>query len=53
MVIPRLNERFECMLYRRRLEIDVAEVVPDLKGLSMATRELRDSERFKQVLQVL
>jgi len=40
------------MLFRRRLEFDVAEVVPDLQGLTSATRELKDSARFKGVLQV-
>lgn len=52
MTIPRLVERFDCMLFRRRLEFDVAEVVPDLQGLTSAARELKDSARFKGVLQV-
>ncbi|KAL7410280.1 hypothetical protein BDY24DRAFT_186432 [Mrakia frigida] len=53
MTIPRLVERFDCMLFRRRLEFDVAEVVPDLQGLTSAARELKDSTRFKGVLQVV
>ena len=53
MSIPRLVERFDCMLFRRRLEFDVAEVVPDLQGLASATKELKASARFKGVLQVV
>lgn len=52
MAIPRLHERFEAMLFRRKLEIEIAEILPDLKALSSAVQELKDSARFKQVLHV-
>lgn len=52
MTIPRLAERLDCMLYRRRLEIDMEEIRPELDIVHRATKELRVSTRFKLVLQV-
>lgn len=52
MTVPRLSERLDVMLYRRRLEIDIAEVRPELDILRSAISELRKSLAFKQVLQV-
>jgi diaphanous 1 len=52
MVIPRLTERLDCMLYRRRLELEVAEVKPDVDMVRNAGAELRSSVKFKQVLSV-
>jgi len=52
MVIPRLAERLDCMLYRRRLELEIAEVKPDVDMVRNAGAELRSSVKFKQVLSV-
>ena len=52
MTIPRLAERLECMLYRRKLELEVEEIRPELNIVHMAAKELRSSIRFKRVLQV-
>ena len=52
MVIPRLTERLDCMLYRRRLELEIAEVKPDVDMVRNAGAELRSSLKFKQVLSV-
>lgn len=52
MSIPRLSERIECMQFRRRLDLDIEEVRPDLDILRNASRELRSSSKFKQTLQV-
>ena len=52
MVIPRLTERVDCMLYRRRLELEIAEVKPDVDMVRNAGSELRSSVKFKQVLTV-
>lgn len=52
MVIPRLAERLKCMLFRRRLELDIEEIRPELNALRNASHELRSSSKFKQVLQV-
>ena len=52
MVIPRLAERLDCMLYRRRLELEIAEVKPDVDMVRNAGAELRSSIKFKQVLSV-
>ncbi|GLB34079.1 putative diaphanous FH3 domain contatinign protein [Lyophyllum shimeji] len=53
MTIPRLAERLECMLYRRKLDLDIAEIRPELNILRNACHELRTSQRFKQVLQAV
>lgn len=52
MTVPRLSDRLECMLFRRRLDIDVSEIRPDLDIVHSATKELRSSTKFKIVLQV-
>lgn len=52
VTIPRLPERIECMLYRRKLDLDIAEIRPELNILRNATLELRTSKKFKQILQV-
>lgn len=51
-VIPRLAERLDCMLYRRRLELEIAEVKPDVDMVRNAGAELRSSVKFKKVLSV-
>lgn len=50
--VPRLSQRLECMLYRRKLELEVEEIRPDMQTVRDACKELRGSERFKAVLQV-
>jgi hypothetical protein len=40
------------MIYRRRLELDIEEIRPDLDILHNASRELKTSQRFRRVLQV-
>lgn len=52
MHIPRLEERLECMTYRRRLDLDITELRPELEMLHNAAHELRTSQKFKQILQV-
>ena len=52
MSIPRLPERVSCMIYRRKLDFDIAELRPDLDFLRSAALELRRSTKFKQLLQV-
>lgn len=53
MTISRLSQRLECILYRRRLEMDMEEVRPELEMLRSAGSELRTSLRFKKVLQTV
>ena len=50
--IPRLSQRLDCMLYRRKLELEVEEIRPDMQTIRDACRDLRCSEKFKVVLQV-
>ena len=52
MDMPRIADRLQSMVYRRRLELDVEEIRPELDILHSASRELRMSQRFKRVLQV-
>ena len=40
------------MQYRRKLEIEIEEVRPELNIVRNASHELRGSVKFKQVLQV-
>jgi len=41
------------MLYRRKLEMEMEELKPDLTILRSAATELRDSHRFKKLLQAV
>ena len=52
MDVPRIADRLKCMIYRRRLELDVEEIRPELDILHSASRELKTSQKFKRVLQV-
>jgi diaphanous 1 len=52
LAVPRLSERLSCMIYWRKLEIDVDELGTELSVLRAATDELRGSKRFKRVLEV-
>lgn len=51
--IPRLKERLETMVFRQRFDMHMAEVMPDLAILRGAAMELRESERFRDVLRVV
>ncbi|KAJ3522423.1 hypothetical protein NMY22_g11895 [Coprinellus aureogranulatus] len=53
MKIPRLQERLECMIYRRKVDLELEGLRPDLNTLRNASKELRASERFKVVLRVV
>ncbi|KAJ3474280.1 hypothetical protein NLI96_g12545 [Meripilus lineatus] len=53
MVIPRLSHRLECMLFRRKLELEIEEIRPELDITRNASRELRSSTRFNRVLQTI
>lgn len=52
MVIPRLGERLQCMITRRRLEMDMEELKPELSILRCAADELKNSIKFKKLLGV-
>lgn len=52
ITIPRLSQRLDSMLYRRKLELDIEEIRPELNIVRNASQELRSSKKFKQVLQV-
>jgi diaphanous 1 len=53
MDVPRIADRLKCMIYRRRLELDVEEIRPELDILHSASRELKTSQKFKRVLQAV
>ena len=52
MVIPRLEQRINCMITRRRFDLDLEELRPELAILRNATDEIYRSQKFKKVLQV-
>jgi diaphanous 1 len=52
MLIPRLPERLTCMLYRRKLELDMEELKPESLILRAATEELKQSIKLKRILAV-
>jgi hypothetical protein len=41
------------MIYRRKLDLEIAEIRPELNILRNASYEVRHSDRFKQVLRVV
>ncbi|KAG6373818.1 hypothetical protein JVT61DRAFT_5963 [Boletus reticuloceps] len=53
MSIPRLSQRMDCMIFRRRFELDLEEIRPDLKTVRDACLELRYSQLFKRTLQAI
>ncbi|KAI0034599.1 hypothetical protein K488DRAFT_83894, partial [Vararia minispora EC-137] len=56
MTIPHLGTRLECMIFRRRLELDVEELRPELDILRNASREVKGppgpASAFQAVLSV-
>lgn len=48
--IPRIKERLEAMVFKQRFEMQIAELIPDLAILRSAMIEIKESERFKDVL---
>lgn len=40
------------MIFRRRLELDIADIRPELRIVRNAALELRQSAKFKKLLQV-
>lgn len=52
MTLPRLSERLECMIFRRKLEYEIEEIRPDLYIVRNASRELQNASRFRRVLRV-
>ncbi|KAF9585106.1 hypothetical protein BGW38_003868 [Lunasporangiospora selenospora] len=51
--IPRLPERLSSMIFRRRLEIEVGELKPEMDVLRMAIDELYSSKRLKGLLRTV
>lgn len=52
MSIPRLEERLTCMITRRRFEMDLEEIRPELSIFRNAASEIRNSEQLREVLKV-
>ncbi|KAF9932468.1 hypothetical protein FBU30_008171, partial [Linnemannia zychae] len=51
--IPRLSERVSSMIFRRRLEIDVSELKPEMDVLRLTIEELHNSRRLKSLLKTV
>ncbi|KAI8922241.1 hypothetical protein DFJ77DRAFT_445848 [Powellomyces hirtus] len=50
MHIPRLCHRLEHMLFRKRFEEEVEEVVPDMETVLLACEQVRNSKRLRTLL---
>ncbi|KAG0314255.1 hypothetical protein BGZ99_008272 [Dissophora globulifera] len=53
MDIPRLSERVSAMIFRRRLEIEVGELKPEMDVLRLTIEELYSSKRLKSLLKTV
>ncbi|KAG0366943.1 hypothetical protein BGZ54_004660 [Gamsiella multidivaricata] len=53
MDIPRLSERVSAMIFRRRLEIEVGELKPEMDVLRLTIEELQSSRRLKSLLKTV
>ncbi|EEB96005.1 hypothetical protein MPER_04934 [Moniliophthora perniciosa FA553] len=53
ITIPRLTERLDAMIFRRKLEFDVEFFFPELNILKSACSDLVMSQRFKGVLKAI
>ncbi|KAF9997306.1 hypothetical protein BGZ79_009002 [Entomortierella chlamydospora] len=51
--IPRLSERLSSMIFRRRLEIDVGELKPEMDVLRQTIEELKSSKRLRSLLKTV
>ncbi|KAF9438927.1 hypothetical protein BGZ76_002926 [Entomortierella beljakovae] len=51
--IPRLSERVSAMIFRRRLEIDVSELKPEMDVLRLTIEELQKSRKLKSLLKTV
>ncbi|KAG0234469.1 hypothetical protein BGW41_001142 [Actinomortierella wolfii] len=51
--IPRLSERLTAMIFRRRLEIEIAELTPEMEVLRCTIQELRSSTKLKRLLKTV
>ncbi|KAJ3013426.1 hypothetical protein HKX48_005760 [Thoreauomyces humboldtii] len=50
MNVPRLSHRLEHMLFRKRFEEEVEEVVPDMETVLLACDQVRTSKRLRELL---
>ncbi|CAG8807173.1 17682_t:CDS:2, partial [Racocetra persica] len=53
MEIPRLSERLECMIYRRKFEMEIFELKSQVEDLHEAYIELKSSMKFKHLLKTI
>ncbi|KAG0339662.1 hypothetical protein BG004_006719 [Podila humilis] len=51
--IPRLSERLAAMIFRRRLEIEVSELKPELDVLRWTIEELKNSMKLRSLLKTI
>ncbi|CAO3589747.1 unnamed protein product [Absidia cylindrospora] len=53
MNIPRLSDRIDCIVFRRKFHHDLQELLPELDTLKLAIDELRYSHPFKYILKTI
>jgi diaphanous 1 len=51
--IPNLKARFDAMVFRRRFDSLLGEIMPDLGTIRSAALELKECARFKEVLGIV
>ncbi|ODN75497.1 hypothetical protein L202_06627 [Cryptococcus amylolentus CBS 6039] len=51
--IPHLQLRLESLVFIRRFEHSIAEILPDLMILRQAANQLNESQRFREVLRIV
>ncbi|WVQ76867.1 hypothetical protein IAR50_006541 [Cryptococcus sp. DSM 104548] len=51
--IPHLQLRLESLVFIRRFELSIAEILPDLMILRQAASQLKESQRFREVLRIV
>jgi diaphanous 1 len=53
MGIPKLNERMECWIFRRKFDAEVGEILPNLTDINMLVKEVRTSPKFRMLLKTV
>lgn len=51
--VPRLQERLQCMMFKRKFNEEVEEIMPDLVAVISACGEVRQSPKFHKLLELI
>lgn len=53
MTIPRLSNRLQCWIFKRRFEAEINEVKPELHAIQSAIKEVKQSKKFVKLLKTV